>query len=52
MPLALRRNRAVATSGSRRTIALAWRRNSPREEEFRLLGTALSELAGELVQPQ
>lgn len=44
--------RPLESENGTRTIALAWRRNSPREEEFRLLGEALSELAGELVQPQ
>jgi LysR family hydrogen peroxide-inducible transcriptional activator len=31
-----------------RRIALAWRRSSPREEEFRLLSDALRAIAGEV----
>ena len=34
----------TAEHGSRR-IALAWRRSSPREEEFKMLGTALRDIA-------
>lgn len=34
----------LADHGSRR-IALAWRKSSPREEEFKLLGTALRDIA-------
>jgi LysR family transcriptional regulator, hydrogen peroxide-inducible genes activator len=33
--------RPFASERARRTIALAWRRRSPREEEFRLLGDVL-----------
>ena len=36
-----------ADHGARR-IALAWRRSSPREEEFRLLSQALRSIAGEI----
>ena len=39
--------RLEAEHGSRQ-IALAWRRSSPREEEFRLLSGALRAIAGEL----
>ena len=37
--------RALDNDHASRRIALAWRRNSPREEEFRLLATALKAIA-------
>ena len=42
-------SRALDSRNAARRIALAWRRNSPREEEFRMLGAALRELAAEML---
>nr|WP_279614829.1 hydrogen peroxide-inducible genes activator [Sphingomicrobium astaxanthinifaciens] len=44
--------RPLESEHGTRTIALAWRRNSPRAAEFELLGEALGALAGELVEPE
>ena len=32
-----------------RSVALIWRRSSPREEEFRLLADTLRQIAGEII---
>ena len=42
-------SRALDSRNAARRIALAWRRNSPREDEFRMLGAALRELAAEML---
>ncbi|WP_265563849.1 hydrogen peroxide-inducible genes activator [Sphingomicrobium arenosum] len=44
--------RPLESDHGTRAIALAWRRGSPRHEEFTMLGGALAELAGELVEAQ
>jgi LysR family hydrogen peroxide-inducible transcriptional activator len=42
--------RSLAADHGARQIALAWRRSSPREEEFLLLSKALQSIAGEIRQ--
>lgn len=44
--------RPLDTANASRQVALAWRRNSPREEEFLMLADALRTLTAKLVKPE